>query len=253
MSKKNTKPPVKKPAAEPQTSGKSKLNFAEIFRVAAILTAICIVMSAALAGVNMLTEQRIAEIAKENEYATCREVFAPAEGQELTFTSLDEICPEYGVSGYVAADNGSPVGCVIISSAKGYGGDVEIMVGFDMERTITGVSILSHSETPGLGANAAKPGFLGQFTGSTDAGSLAVVKDGGTVDAVTAATISSRAVTGAVNSAADSFDLIIDTVRLVRIDTPAADLPVSAGDAAVSGSDTASGSDAANTQQGGAE
>ena len=248
MSKKKNKPPVKKPAAQ---TAEKKLDVMEIVKVAGILTAICVVISAALAGVNMLTADRIAEIAKANEFAACEQVF-PAEGQELTFTGLEELCPETGVSGYLVTANDRPVGCVIISSAKGYGGDVQVMVGFDMNRTVTGVSVLSHSETPGLGANTANESFLGQFVGTTEAGSLAVAKDGGTVDAVTAATISSRAVTAAINSAAEDFDTLSAAGQLA--------LP-SVGQPAVSGSDV-SGSDVsttdvsgtdANTDEGGAE
>lgn len=256
MSKKN-KAPVKKPAvknqpAKTQPVSENKLDVKEIVRVAGILTAICVVISALLAGANLLTQDRIAQIALENEYTACETVFPPADGQELDFTSFDEIASGSDVSGYLATEKGRAVGCVIITSAKGYGGDVQVMVGFDMNRTVTGVSILSHSETPGLGANAAKPAFLDQFVSSGDAGSLAVAKDGGSIDAVTAATISSRAVTAAVNSAAELFDQLsaAGQLRLPDAAAPA----VSESD--VSGSDV-SGSDVtpsdADNQQGGAQ
>jgi len=256
MSKKNHKTPVKKPAAPAARiqSVENKLDVMEIIKVAGILTAICIVISALLAGVNILTEERIAKIAKDNEFAACELVFPPAEGQELEFTSFEEIASGSDVSGYLATDNGEAVGCVLITSAKGYGGDVQVMVGFDMNRTVTGVSVLSHSETPGLGANAANPAFLDQFVSSADAGSLAVAKDGGTVDAVTAATISSRAVTAAVNKAAEKFDQL-SAAGLLR-------LPGAAAVPAVSGSDIVSGTDISgtdvsasdeNTRQGGAQ
>ena len=251
MSKKNNTP-VRKPAAKTQPVPESKLDVMEIVKVAGILTAICIVISALLAGVNLLTRERIDRIALENEFAACETVFPPADGQNLDFTSFAEIASGSDVSGYLATDNGKAAGCVIITSAKGYGGDVQVMVGFDMNRTITGVSVLSHSETPGLGANAARPAFLDQFVSSADAGSLAVAKDGGTVDAVTAATISSRAVTSAINLAAEQFDLLMAAGQLRLPDAAAP---------AVSGSDVSgrdvSGSDIspsdANNQQGGAQ
>ena len=258
MSKKNSKPPVKKAApAKAAPASESKLDVKEIVRVAGILTAICVVISAALAGVNMLTAERIAAMAKENEFAACEQVFPAQDGQSLAFTAFDEIYPDSGINGYLATENGSPAGCVIISSAKGYGGDVEVMVGFDMNKTITGVSVLSHSETPGLGANAAKADFLRQYIGSSEAGSLAVAKDGGTIDAVTAATISSRAVTNAINAAAESFDSLMEAGRLALPEgyfTAAPEVAVSGSD--VSGSDVSpsdvSNSDA-NTNEGGAE
>ncbi|MBE6758716.1 MAG: RnfABCDGE type electron transport complex subunit G [Ruminococcaceae bacterium] len=254
MSKKNTapakRPAAKKPAAKSQQTAASKLDVKEIVKVAGILTAICVVISALLAGANLLTKERIAQIALENEYAACETVF-PSAGRELEFTSFAEIASGSDVSGYLATDDGKAVGCVIITSAKGYGGDVQVMVGFDMNRTVTGVSVLSHSETPGLGANAANPGFLDQFVSSADAGSLAVAKDGGTIDAVTAATISSRAVTKAVNMAAEQFEQLMAAGQL-RL--PDAAPVVSVGD--VSASD-ASGSDVtpsdAENQQGGAQ
>jgi len=128
------------------------------------------------------------------------------------------------------------------------------MVGFDMNKTVTGVSVLSHSETPGLGANAANSGFLGQFIGTADAGNLAVAKDGGSVDAVTAATISSRAVTNAVNSAADHYDALAAAGMFVSVspEVSASDAPVSGSDISssdVSGSDVISNSDS-NTKGG---
>ena len=247
--KKNTpaKKPVQTAKAQPAADG-NKLDVMEIVRVAGILTAICVVISALLAGANLLTADRIAQIALENEYATCETVFPPA-GRELEFVPFAELTSDSDVSGYLATENGQPAGCVIITAAKGYGGDVQVMVGFDLSKTITGVSILSHSETPGLGANAARPGFLDQFVGLADAGSLAVTKDGGTVDAVTAATISSRAVTDAVNTAAGIFD------RLAGEGILSAAPAVSGSDAAsnsdaVSGTDV-SGSDTSN--EGGAQ
>jgi len=241
MSKKN-KTPVKKPSAAPaaknQPAVQSKLDVTEIVKVAGILTAICVVISALLAGVNLLTQDRIAQIALENEYATCQTVYPPA-GRNIEFKPFAEVVSGSDASGYLATENGQPVGCVIITAAKGYGGDVQVMVGFDLNKTITGISILSHSETPGLGANAANPAFLGQFVGLADAGSLAVAKDGGTVDAVTAATISSRAVTAAVNSAAEIFDQLSQAGVFAVAEAPA----VSPSDAVISNSDAVSGAD----------
>ena len=67
------------------------------------------------------------------------------------------------------------------------------------DNAVTGVSIVDHAETSGLGANCVKESFRNQFIGAT--GGLAVNKDGGTIDALTGATITSRAVTRAVNNA----------------------------------------------------
>ena len=73
------------------------------------------------------------------------------------------------------------------------------IVGVDNSGTVTGVSITKHSETSGLGANATKEAWRAQFIGKS--GTLAVTKDGGEIEALTGATITSRAVTSGVNSA----------------------------------------------------
>ena len=82
---------------------------------------------------------------------------------------------------------------------SGFGGTIDMVVGVDMTGAVTGVSIISMSETSGLGANASKDSFRSQFVGKS--GTLAVSKDGGEIDALTGATITSRAVTSGVNTA----------------------------------------------------
>ena len=92
-------------------------------------------------------------------------------------------------------------------SNAGFNGRIELMVGLLADGTINAVSVLSQSETPGLGANMVNPKFKDQFNGKNPASyNLTVTKDGGDVDAITAATISSRAFSGAVRLACDSFE-----------------------------------------------
>ena len=92
-------------------------------------------------------------------------------------------------------------------SMNGFGGKVELMVGMLANGVINKVSVLSQAETPGLGANMVNEKFKGQFSGKDPKQfMLKVKKDGGDVDAITAATISSRAVSEAVKKAADGFD-----------------------------------------------
>ena len=95
-------------------------------------------------------------------------------------------------------------GWAVQVSANGFGGEVNMMVGIDKAGNVIGISIISHAETPSLGAvaaenNAAGEGFRSQFAGLS--GTLAVKKDGGTVDAISGATITSRAVVEGVNAA----------------------------------------------------
>ena len=92
-------------------------------------------------------------------------------------------------------------------SMNGFGGKVELMVGMLANGVINKVSVLSQAETSGLGANMVNDKFKGQFDGKDPKQFvLKVKKDGGDVDAITAATISSRAVSEAVKKAADGFE-----------------------------------------------
>lgn len=88
---------------------------------------------------------------------------------------------------------------VQVTPATSFSGTLSVMVGVDMEGKCTGVSIVATGETSGLGSNASKPAFKDQFIGKS--GTLAVSKDGGEIDAITGATITSRGVTESVNSA----------------------------------------------------
>ena len=102
--------------------------------------------------------------------------------------------------------NGIFQGAAIKTSEGGFGGKIEMMVGFLADGTIKGTSVLSHSETPGLGANMTGP-FKDQFEDKNPASfKLTVKKDGGDVDAITAATITSRAFSKAVDKAYKAFE-----------------------------------------------
>ena len=104
---------------------------------------------------------------------------------------------------YPAMKDGDTVGFAVNTfTTKGFSGNISLMAGFKPDGTIIDISVLEQKETPGLGTKMAEPGFKDQFKGVNPAGSdLKVVKDGGKVDAITAATISSRAFCDAVNKA----------------------------------------------------
>lgn len=197
---------AEKPAVTVAPDVKSKIDVKELVRVAGILTAICAIIALLLAATNVLTADRIAQSAQAQQDKACEQVFPAREGETLSFEPLSGLYPDCGCNGYIVRSGDEISGCVIIHAAKGYNGSIELMVGFDMEGRVTGVSILSHGETPSLGANAAKEEFLAQYSGVTPSDALAVVKDGGTIDAVTAATISSRAVTKGVREAGELFE-----------------------------------------------
>lgn len=109
---------------------------------------------------------------------------------------------------YPAKKGGEIVGYAIESYASGFGGRISIMVGFDAKGSITNISVLSHTETPGLGdkIEPSKSSFSAQFAGkSPEDFKILVKKDGGDVDAITASTITSRAYCEAVSTAYEVF------------------------------------------------
>lgn len=172
-----------------------KLDAKSVLAPAAILFVICVVVAAALAGTNALTEDRIAQAALEKAEESRMVVLPGAE----SFEEAD---------GHFVGKSGSDtVGYVFETEAKGYGGTVAVMTGISVEGEITGVVILSHSETPGLGANAEKESFRDQFKQpvGNSADGIQVVKfqapAEGEIQAMTGATITSTAVTNAVNDA----------------------------------------------------
>ncbi len=108
---------------------------------------------------------------------------------------------------YPAKKDGKTINYAIRSfSPKGYGGDVWLMVGFDTAGIVTDIAVLDHKETPGLGTKMSSPQFKDQFKGVNPGEfNLKVEKDGGDVDALTGATISSRAFGQAIELAFETM------------------------------------------------
>ena len=172
-----------------------KFSIGDILKPTVVLAVICIVTSALLAYTNSLTAPVIAELAVETEINTRKEVLKDA--SEFADADFN------GIAYCIGKDaSGATIGYVFTTAAKGYGGDVKIMVGVNADGTVAGVQILELSETPGLGMNATKASFLEQFIGKTLG--IAVNKNEpaeNEIKALTGATITSKAVTSAVNTA----------------------------------------------------
>ena len=179
-----------------------KLNFQEIVKPTAVLFAICVVISAALAGTNLLTRDRIAQ----------QELLKAEESRKIVLPAAEEFESQEDGAYYTGSAGGQLVGYVFETEASGYGGKVKVMTGIDAEGAITGVVILSHDETPGLGANAEKPDFLNQFLQQAPEGGLEVIKyqtpGEGQIQAMTGATVTSTAVTNAVNQAIAQYNTV---------------------------------------------
>jgi electron transport complex protein RnfG len=168
------------------------------------LFVICLLSSAVLAGIYAVTKDPIeaAKVAKTNiAIAKVVPEFDNNPSSEVFEKSIDgKTCRVYP-----AKKNGAIVGYAIESfTTAGFGGRIVVMVGFNNDGTINNTSVISHSETPGLGDKMVegKGTFSLQFKGKDPATfKMIVKKDGGDVDAITASTISSRAFCDAMNLA----------------------------------------------------
>ena len=180
-----------------------KKNREDIIKPVGVLLAICIIIPLALSVTNKVTAKKIAELENENSKKNM---------QSLVSADDFEKCSDGGIEYYPAIKGGDTAAYIFTESAKGYGGDVSVMTAVKPDGTVAGVAILDVSgETPGLGQNAAKESFYSQYAGLKKGVSL--LKNGAKaenneVDAVTGATITSTAVTRAVNAALDDFEKV---------------------------------------------
>ena len=169
-----------------------------------VLTGVTVVAGALLGYVNELTK---GPIAAANAKALRDAIALVVPGFDNNPAEAPETIELNGVTYkiYKATKEGKFIGAAVESSANGFGGALNVLVGFDMDGNIIDYSLLSHAETPGLGSKAAdwfKKGQKGDITGKNPGkGALVVNKDGGDVDAITASTITTRAFLNAVNNA----------------------------------------------------
>ena len=180
------------------------------------LFVICFVCSALLAGVYSLTADPIAAAAAAKNEAAIKEVLPESAVaiEEVRTVEMEGQTYEYNLA-YDA--QGNTVGCAINVAPVGFGGPIVIKVGFDVNGNIWNTKVLSQSETPGLGAKCVEPSFADQFKGfSPSEKKLAVKKDGGDVDAITASTITSRAYADGLALAAQVFQTIGQTPMLLN-------------------------------------
>ena len=173
---------------------KNESMFKYVLRLAGTLLLITSIVAACLAGVNAITEPKIRQSQEEKTQAAIEEVL-PGGGVEIDFT--DD-------SGLVSVVYKGESGYAVQVAPVGFDGAITMMVGVDFEGKVLGISVISHTETAGLGAVAAADTSAGEnfrngFEGKS--GSVSVTKDGGEIAAITGATITSRAVCAGVNAA----------------------------------------------------
>jgi len=180
-----------------------KKNREDIIKPVGVLLAICIIIPLALSVTNKVTAKKIAELEAANSKKNM---------QSLIDADNFEECENGEITYYAAINGGKTAAYIFTESSKGYGGDVSVMTAIKPDGTVAGVAILDVSgETPGLGQNAAKESFFSQYIGLKKG--VSVLKNGAKaenneVDAVTGATITSTAVTRAVNKALDDFEKV---------------------------------------------
>lgn len=177
-------------------------KLSDILKPVIVLTAICLVTSALLAYTNSITKDKIAE----------QNVLAAQEAQKKVLPEAKEFetVNEGKDTEYVIGKNeGAIVGYVFTTTDKSYGGEIEVMVGIKPDGTVNAVEILTISDTPGLGMNAKNATFLDQFIGKIkDIGVNKNEPGENEIKALTGATITSSAVTRAVNTALAQFETV---------------------------------------------
>lgn len=197
-------------SSQVKTKEKIDMDPKYIITLTVTLLVTCVIVAGLLGLVNGVTAGPIAEINWEKTQVAMSAVAADPDNTtfaetplENTQAMIDAATAAGGTLGdiYEAQVNGESVGYAITVSASGSQGTIEMMVGVDTEGTVTGVSIVSHSETSGIGTKVMnnEDGVLDQFKGKSAAdGTLSV---GTNVDAITGATVSTRGVTTGVNAA----------------------------------------------------
>lgn len=164
------------------------------FKMVLCLLVIAIAVAGLMAVVNELTYGKIEENLAKQLTDSLKEVLPADQYNIVSETDAETV--------YEAQKDGNKIGFCVVNVEKGYGGDVKVMTGVKIDGKVSKVKILEHGETPGLGANAEKESFISQFIGKSKG--VEVVKSGASgnkITAISGATITSTAVTRAVNTA----------------------------------------------------
>lgn len=182
------------------------------FKDVVILVLIAVIAGIALSGVYLGTKEQIA-LAKQRELEEALKKVCPfleSGYEEIQLDHEDGKIPAYAVN-----RDGQLAGAALkMVTSEGFAGDITLLVGVDSSHAVTGLYILEHKETPGLGTKAAEKDWWGQMLGKTlDTFTFRVTKDRGDVDAITAATITSRAVTHAVGRALQAYNLLEEQMK----------------------------------------
>ncbi len=166
------------------------------FKMVIVLTFISIIAALILSTVYSVTKEPIAEAYRQEFVQGLKMVLPDFDNEpDREFKTVND------KKIYVAKKNENIVGYAMrTSSLKGYSGLIEVLIGIDTKGKVTGIEILKHAETPGLGSKIESDWFKKEFVGLTADDNIAVKKDGGKIDQFSGATISPRAVCEAVSN-----------------------------------------------------
>lgn len=174
----------------------------EVLRLIVVLTGICLVCAALMGMVYVKTLGPIKDGAIRRRLEAAQRLLPSDAG-------LPETVGAGSVTGYVARSGSGIAGIVVEGrSSQGYNGDIVLMVGFTDDGRLLDYAVVQHQETPGLGSKIDKPFFHERIAGKPATTRWHVTKDGGEIDAITAATISSRAVLEAIRDATANFQAV---------------------------------------------
>ncbi len=182
----------------------NKNEVINVFKVGIVLFLITAIATALLAIVNATTSPIIEKNEKEKQEVAMRVVLPKANNFEEITTLPAKV--DESVAKIYQGDNDS--GYVVLAYPKGYGGEISMVVGVSLDGKVSGVSITSQSETAGLGAKCTNSDFLMQYTNKTQ--NISVTKQGASgnaINAISSATITSKAVTKGVNAAIEAAKL----------------------------------------------
>ncbi len=187
----------------------NKKEITDIFKIGFTLCAITAVSAFVLALVNDITAPVIAANVARKQTAAMQKVLPEATGFTET-EQLDEKINTIVKSMYEANDeNGNTIGYAVMVSPYGYGGEISLAVGVDNDLKVTGVDVISQTETAGLGNKCTEDEFKNQYIGKT-LGIDVVKKDPkeNEIDAISSATVTSKAVTSGVNAAIEAAQIM---------------------------------------------
>lgn len=179
----------------------------ELIKMVAVLTALSLASGGLLAFLQGSTKDKIEnQVLEFVKGPAVRSIFEGASNDPIQdrFTIKDG---ELERTFFVGVFDGGNKGLAFETSGKGYGGDVGLMIGIDVKaNNIMGAGVTTHAETPGMGAKAkSDPNFIAQFQGLALDQPIKVSQDGGSINAISGATITSRAVSSAATDAQEIF------------------------------------------------